>query len=118
MTTVLEIHLVAAYLVAVLALFVGWVPVGRRVMVAIIGLQVLIGAIAAGVAGANHLTLPKTLALHVIAALLAMAFYIVGRRVGDRGATVHALVLSALGFITVIATIVIGMRMSPNYLHG
>lgn len=118
MTTVLEIHLVVAYLVALLALFVGWVQIGRRVMVGIIGLQVLLGLIAAGIAGANHLTLPKTLAFHIVAALVAMAFYIVARRVGDRGAKTNALIFSALGFLTVVLTIVIGLKMSPNYLHG
>src|SRR5947209_20602722 len=118
MTTVLEIHLVVAYLVALLALFVGWVPLGRRVMVGIIGLQVLIGIIAAGVAGAQHLPLPGNIMLHVIAAILAMVWYIFARRLGDRGAAANALIFSALGFLTVILTILMGLRMSPNYLHG
>lgn len=118
MTTVLTIHLVVAYVVALFALFIGWVPLGRRVMVAIIGIQVAIGIVAAGIAGASHLTLPHTIALHVILGLAAMGFYIAARRIGGGARNATALLLSALGFLAVVATIYVGLRMVPNYLHG
>lgn len=118
MSTVLTIHLVVAYIVALFALFIGWVPLGRRVMVAIIGIQVAVGIVAAGIAGASHLALPNTIALHIVLALVAMGFYIAARRIGERAGSANALILSALGFLAVIATIFIGLRMVPNYLHG
>lgn len=118
MKTVLEIHLVVAYLVALLALFVGWVPLGRRVMVAIVGLQVGIGIVAAGIAGASHLSLPGTIALHIVLALLAMGAYIAARRIAERNGATAGLALSALGLILVVATIVVGLRMVPNYLYN
>jgi hypothetical protein len=118
MTSVLTIHLVVAYIVALFALFIGWVPLGRRVMAAIIGIQVAIGIVAAGIAGASHLTLPNTIVVHIVLALAAMGFYIAARRIGERPGSANALILSALGFLAVIATIYVGLRMVPNYLHG
>ncbi len=109
MKMLLEIHLGVAYLVLLLALFLGWVPMGRRVMVAVIGLQVLIGA---GVAAV--IRPPAMVIGHIVLALLAMGAFIAARRFGESSPSASRampMVLSAVGLILVIVTIVVGFKM-------
>jgi hypothetical protein len=108
---VLEIHLVVAFLVILLAVFLGWAQMGRRVMAAVIGLQVLIGLIVAGMLGASHVPLPPAVWSHVIGGLLAMFAYIFARRIADQGKTGIALALSAVGLLLVLATAWLGLHM-------
>lgn len=109
----LEIHLGFAFFVFLTALFVGWVQMGRRVMAAVIGIQVLIGVVVAALAGAAHIPLPGTLWIHIAGALIAMFAYIIGRRVFDRsrGNVIPAVALSLLGFIFIILTIAYGFSL-------
>jgi uncharacterized membrane protein YccC len=107
----LEIHLVVAYLVLLLAVFVGWTQMGRRVMTAVIGLQVLIGIVVAGMLGASHQPLPPEVWSHIVGALLAMFAYIFARRVADRGSKGGAIALSAFGLIVIAGTILLGFHM-------
>ncbi|MHB8364005.1 MAG: hypothetical protein ACYDEK_05445 [Vulcanimicrobiaceae bacterium] len=113
MEIVLEIHLVVAFLVVLFALALGWVPLGRRVMVAVIGLQVLIGAIVAGMLGASHHALPPAIWPHVAAALLAMFAYILARRIGERSTSHTApALLGALGLALILVTVWLGWHMA------
>lgn len=124
MNIALEVHLGFAFFVFLLALFVGWVQMGRRVMAAVIGIQVLIGVVISAWAGAAHMPLPATLWVHIVGALIAMFAYIVGRRIYDRGPQQYALTaiaMSLLGFVFVILTIWYGTRLyfgSPIVPHG
>ncbi|MGZ3497514.1 MAG: hypothetical protein ACXWNK_13810 [Vulcanimicrobiaceae bacterium] len=111
MNIVLEIHLVVAFLVLLLALFIGWVQNGRRVMVAVLGLQVLIGLIAAGMLGASHVALPPAVWSHILGGLLAMFAYIFARRIADRGKGGIALALSAVGLLLILSTILLGLHL-------
>ncbi len=113
MSIALEVHFGFAFLVFLLALFIGWVQMGRRVMVAVIGIQLLIGIIISVWAGAVHLRLPATLWVHIVGALIAMVAYIAGRRLYDRAPTraLPALVMSLVGFIFVILTIWYGTQL-------
>lgn len=119
MTTILEIHLGFAFFVFLLGLLIGWVQLGRQVLTAVIGIQVLIGVIAAGIAGASHMSLPRTLWIHIVGALLAMFAYIVGRRVVDRGPEDYRLIgwgISLLGLVFIVFTIWFGVSMVG--VHG
>jgi hypothetical protein len=116
MNIVLEIHFAFAFLVLLVAVFMGWVQVGRRVAVTVIGIQVLIGLIVAAMAGMAHLALPSMLWAHILAGLLAMGAYIAGRRMLDRSPqnATPAILLSAVGLVLVVFTIWYGSRLA----HG
>lgn len=119
MSTVLEIHLGFAFFVFLLGLFIGWVQMGRRVLVTVIGIQILIGVIVAGIAGASHLPLPGTLWIHIVGALIAMFAYIAGRRIVDRdpeGNRVLGWGISLLGLIFIVFTIWYGVSLLR--VHG
>jgi hypothetical protein len=122
MNIALEIHLGFAFFVFLLALFVGWVQMGRRVMVAVIGIQLLIGVVISAWAGMTHVPLPGTLWMHIVGGLIAMFAYIVGRRLYDRSPEyrVPAIGLSLLGFIFVILTIWYGTSLWMRFpiTHG
>jgi hypothetical protein len=109
----LEVHLGFAFFVVFAALFVGWVQMGRRVMGAIIGIQILIGVIVAAWAAVVHIPLPGSLWVHVAGALIAMFAYIIGRRIFDRSPNyaIPALALSLLGFIFLILTAAYGISL-------
>nr|MDQ2664273.1 hypothetical protein [Candidatus Eremiobacteraeota bacterium] len=95
MNVLLEAHLGIAYLVLLLALFLGWVPMGRRVMVGVIGLQVVIGIILAAT-----LRPPAVVLGHIVLALLAMGAYVAARRASERvGSNALPIALSAAGVI-------------------
>lgn len=106
MGVVLEIHLVIAYLVLLLALTIGWIQRGRRMMDAVLGLQMLLGVIVA-----VTLRPPPIVSAHILLALGAMAAYMVGKRVADRGPSHIPLLMSALGLLLVVSTIWLGLRM-------
>lgn len=118
MNAILEIHLGFAFFVFLLALFIGWVQLGRRTLVVVIGLQILIGAIVAAIAGATRRPLPGTLWVHIAGALLALAAYVVSRRMLDRNPALRipALAISLLGLIFVIFTIWYGSHLTMT--HG
>lgn len=113
MGIILEIHLYVAFLIVLLAVLVGWVQMGRRTLVGVIGLQVLVGVAVAGVAGANHLALPPQLWAHVLGALLAMFAYIIGRRLVERQPSQVAVgwLVSAAGLVLVLLTAWLGYHM-------
>lgn len=117
MNIALEVHLGFAFFVFLVAITVGWVQMGRRVMSGIIGIQLLIGIIIAAWAGAAHIRLPGTLWVHIVFALIAMFAYIVGRRLYDRGArfSLPAIGMSLLGFIFILLTIWYGTRLFVGY---
>lgn len=114
MNIALEVHLGFAFFVFLLALLVGWVQMGRRVMAAVIGIQVLIGVVISAWAGMTHVPLPATLWVHIAGALLAMFAYIAGRRLYDRSPhyRVQAVLLSVLGFVFIVLTIAYGLRLT------
>jgi hypothetical protein len=118
MNVALEIHLGFAFFVFLLALFIGWVQLGRGVMVAVITVEILIGAVVALVAGAAHLALPRSIWIHIVGGVLALLAYFVGRRVFDRspGNLPAALALSFAGFVLVIFTIWYGSHVTLT--HG
>lgn len=106
------IHLSFAFFVVLCALLLGWVQMGRRVMNVVIGIQILIGIVFAAVLGAAIATKAEILAAHVACALAALAAYIVGRWLGERpNSGAGAVVLSAVGFVLVIATAYLGLKM-------
>lgn len=113
MNIALEVHLGFAFFVFLLALFVGWVQMGRRVMAGVIGIQMLIGVVIAAWASVIHLPLPRTLWIHIVGALLAMFSYIAGRRFYDRSPrnTGAAVGMSLLGFVLIILTIWYGTQL-------
>jgi hypothetical protein len=111
-TTVDTIHWVFAFLVLLTAVTMGWMQIGQRVMVAVIGIQVLIGIVLAAVLGAGIGGLGARVAEHVLGALLAMGAYIAARRLGERGASRGVqLALAALGLLLLIGTVYVGLKM-------
>ncbi len=118
MGTVLEIHLGFAFFVFVLGLFIGWVQLGRVVLLAVIGIQVLIGALVAAWAGVSHTPLPGTLWIHILGGLLAMGAYAVALRVVDRDERRYRLVgwcISLAGFALIVLTAWYGVSLYRVY---
>lgn len=115
MNVALEIHLGFAFFVFLLALFVGWVQLGRWAVAVAIAAQIVIGVAVAAMASAAHLALPGTVWLHIGAAVLALLAYIAGRRIFPVNAKA-AFGLSFLGFVLVIFAIWYGSQVT--YAHN
>lgn len=113
MSIALEVHWGFGFFVLFVALFVGWVQMGRRTMIGVIGIQVLIGIVLAAWMGMAHRPIPAAIAYHIVAALLAMFAYIMGRRIYDRsrGNVWPAVAFSLLGFALVCVTMWLGWNM-------
>src|SRR5665213_1599640 len=111
--TVDTIHWVFAFLVLLTAVTMGWVQMGQRVMVTVIGVQVLIGIVYAAMLGPALSSVGARLGEHILGALLAMGAYIVARRLGMRGASrAVQLAVAAVGLLLVIGTAYLGLKMS------
>jgi len=110
---VLEIHLAVGFLVALCALIFSWNSMGRRVMNAVLGLQVLIGLVVAGALGAAIAGFGGVVWAHIVFALLAVGAYGMSRRIGDRaGGARPGMALAVIGFLLVFATIYLGLHMA------
>jgi hypothetical protein len=113
MSIVLEIHLAVGFLVALCALIFTWNSMGRRVMNAVLGLQVLIGFVVAGMLGAALSALGSAVWLHIVCAILALLAYGFSRRIGDRpGGAGRGLALAIAGFVLVFVTIYLGWHLA------
>ena len=112
MDIALEVHWGFAFFVLFVALFVGWVQMGRRTMSGVIGLQILIGIVLFAWMGIAHGPVPPSVWIHIVAALLAMFAYIAGRRIFDRVKNPWpATGFSLLGFILVCVTMWYGWSL-------
>ncbi len=110
-TSVDTVHWVFAFLVLLAAVTIGWTQLGQRVMVALIGIQVLIGIVFAAVNGPALAGKGAAIGEHIVGALLAMAAYIFARRLGQRGATRPTQIgLSALGLLLLLGTAYLGLH--------
>jgi len=113
MTFVLEAHLVLAFLVVFCAVVFSWNSMGRRVMSVVVGLQFLLGLVAAGMMGAAHETLSPVIFAHILCALGALIAYPLARRLGDRpGGGPTGMALGALGFVLVLVGFYLGLHMA------
>jgi hypothetical protein len=107
-----SIHFGLAFLVALCALIFSWNSLGRRVMNVVLGIQVVVGFVVAGIMGANHVELPSLAIVHLAGGLIALGFYGAARPIGDRpGKAGVGLVLSILGLLTVAFTLYLGLKM-------
>lgn len=112
MTVVFEIHYAVAFLVVLCAAIFSWSSMGRRVMNVVVGLQLLVGLVAAALMGMQHAAMPPGIWLHILLALGAAAAYGFARRIGDRaGGASRGLLLSLVGLACVIAAFVVGLRL-------
>jgi hypothetical protein len=113
MDVILEIHLVLAFLAALCAVVFSWNALGRRVVGAVVGLQFLVGLVAAGVMGASHMTLPPQVWLHLVIAILVLAAYGMASGASRRaGGANRALLLSIVGLVLLFLNIWIGLHMA------
>ncbi|MDQ2991620.1 MAG: hypothetical protein M3R30_02215 [Candidatus Eremiobacteraeota bacterium] len=111
-TTVDTVHWVFAFLVLLCAVTMGWMQLGQRVMVAVIGIQVLIGIVLAVVLGAGIGGLGARVAEHIVGALLAMGAYIAARRAAQSGVSRPLqLTIAAVGLLLLIGTAYLGLKM-------
>jgi hypothetical protein len=113
MQIALEIHLGVAFLAALCAVVFSWNDLGRRVVNAVVGLQVLIGLAVAGVMGTQHVPMPPAIGIHVVVGIFILACYGVasrfGRRPGRRGA---AVLISIIGAIGIFYNLYLGWHMA------
>jgi hypothetical protein len=84
MDALLEVHLGMTFFVFLLAVFIGWVQLGRAVLIVVLGIQILIGAVIAAWAIASHTAIPATGWLHVCAGSVALGAYLLGHRMVAR----------------------------------
>jgi hypothetical protein len=109
---VATIHFVLAFLVLLCALVFSWNSRGRRVINAVLGLQVLCGLIYA-VPLVMQGALSSAIWLHVAGSLAALVAYGFARRLGDRpGGASAGLALSIAGLLCVCATIYLGFHLA------
>ncbi|HUY11320.1 MAG TPA: hypothetical protein VMV73_03565 [Candidatus Dormibacteraeota bacterium] len=107
--TMLDAHFIVAWLVIICALVFSWTTLGRRVMVAVTGLQILVGLIVAAVLHPPN----PLIALHILGAVAAMVAYIFARRTGEKPEQrVLSIVLSAVGVLLVAATFSVGLTIA------
>jgi hypothetical protein len=108
-----DVHFVLGFLVALTALVFSWNALGRRVVNAVLGLQVLAGLALVGVHVATHEPIPQGSYLHIGGALVALILYGLAARAGKRpeGGRV-ALLLSIAGLLCIAATLYLGIRIS------
>lgn len=112
LTLIDTIHWAFAFLIILFALLLGWMQLGRRVMLALVGIQFLIGIAYLGMLGAGAAALGSRLWLHVIGWLLATAAYAIGSRIGRTSASkVVPILLSAIGLILLVVTAYLGLVM-------
>jgi hypothetical protein len=117
MNTALEIHLGFAFFVFLVALFTGWVQLGRWATIAVIIIQLAIGVAVAVIAGTARLALPGTLWVHIAGGVLALAAYVAAYRIFERsGNKAVAIALSFVGFALVIVAIWFGSHATLT--HG
>ena len=110
METVLEIHLVVAFLLALCAVIFSWSVMGRRVVNAVAGLQFIVGLVAAGMLGKNA---PPAVWGHLLVGLLILGAYGMAMSAGKReGGAGRALAFSIVGFVLVFANIWLGLHMA------
>jgi len=113
MTILQETHQVVAFLAALCAIIFSWNPTGRRVVNAVIALQLLLGIAVAAVMGAQHLAMPALLWLHLLIALAALAAYGLAMRFGKRaGGASLALGCSVAGLLLVMVNVYLGLHMA------
>ncbi len=106
---ILDAHFIVAALVIICAVVFSWNTMGRRVMVAVTGLQVLVGLVVAGVFHPAS----SLIWLHLTGALAAMVAYIFARRIGEQpGKGALALALSLLGLVLAVGTFALGMTLA------
>jgi len=106
---ILDAHFIVAALVILCAFVFSWNTMGRRVMVAVTGLQFLVGLVVAGV---FHPASP-VIWLHISGALAAMFAYIFARRLGEEpGKGTLAVALSMLGLLLALGTFSLGMTLA------
>jgi hypothetical protein len=107
------VHWLFAFLLILCGLTLGWVQLGRRVMIALIGIQVLIGLVNAAMLGGVLGAKTARFTEHVLGALLATVAYVVGRRIGAQSSSPTVpLVMSALGLVLLIVTAYLGLKTS------
>ncbi|HTA38580.1 MAG TPA: hypothetical protein VK760_05870 [Candidatus Acidoferrales bacterium] len=112
MSILATIHFVLAFLVLLCALVFSWNSRGRRVMNAVLGLQVLCGIVYAAPFVLQGALSPSIWA-HVAGSLAALLAYGFARRLGDRpGGASTGLALSIVGLLCVSATIYLGFHMA------
>lgn len=106
------IHFILAFLVAICAAAFSWNALGRRVVNAVLGLQVLAGLFVLATQVAAHVPLGSKAVLHVGAAFAAVLCYGFASRAGRRaGGERTALLLSLLGLLGVGLSMFWGFRM-------
>ena len=113
MNVLLEIHQVVAFLAVLCAIIFSWNANGRRVVNAVVALQLLLGLAVAGVMGAQHLGQPPMLWLHILIAIAVLAAYGLAMRFGKQaGGASRALAFSILGLVLVVANVYLGLRLA------
>ena len=113
MSILATIHFVLAFLVLLCAIVFSWNSRGRRVMNAVLGLQVLCGIVYAAAFAMQGGALPPTMWVHVVGALCALLAYGFARRLGDRpGGASTGLMLSIAGLLCIFATMYLGFHLA------
>jgi len=113
MSRLLEIHQVVAFLVLLCGIIFSWNTMGRRVVNAVVALQVLLGIAVAAVLGMSHEVIPPLTWLHLLVAVAIMGCYGMAMRAGKQaGGSKRALALSIAGVVLILANVYLGLHMA------
>lgn len=111
----LEAHFAAAFLALLCGVFIGWVPLGRGVVVIVLGVEIALGLAAVIVSASKGAPLAQGVWIHAAGGLLAAAAYgsaIALQREPKRAAAEYT--LSFAGLVLVIATLWYGAFLTTH----
>ena len=101
--SILLVHYVTGFLVVLLAALFVWRKLGRRVMIYVLTLQIVLGIVLI----VNHLRAPS---YHYAMAIVAWLGYMVANALGRRGNRNLVLAVTVISTLLVLVTFYVGQR--------
>ncbi len=117
LTVVDTIHWSFAFLILLCAFTLGWIQLGRRVMLALVGIQFIIGIVYLGLIGTGAAALGGRLWMHILGWLLATVAYALGSRAGRSSSSKAVpILLSLIGLVLLLTTAWVGLAMHGRFV--
>lgn len=110
-----DAHFAAGFLVVLCAVFFAWVPLGLRVVLTALGIQLLLGLAIVLAFTASHAPLPGGTSIHAAGGVLAIAAYAAALRAAGSAGRGVPYMLSFAGLALVVATLWYGAVIATRH---